>query len=364
MNKIAQPVQSLAPAPASVFQRLFKSPYIRFLLFGLCLALLSPLQQASLLKSSTLNYIGNVLIYAVVALGLNLLLGYSGLVSLGTAGFMGLGSYVAAYVTGDLGLGFWVGLLLAVLLPTIAGIFIGFVSLRIEGIYLAIATLCVSEILLKTFEQVETITGGMKGKQAAYPTIFGFSFDRNSTYLLLVAALVLMMILSYNFTRGHMGRALHAMRGSAVAAQAMGVNLLKYRLVAFSLATAYAGLAGALYVFFIKFTYPSVWNLSLSLNVLAAVVIGGLRSHYGAVLGAFVVWAVPDLLLKNLPVIGDVYGLSYIFNGVLIIVVILFFPNGLAGLWAAGGRLASKVFGAVKTSPAADDGEKGGKANG
>jgi branched-chain amino acid transport system permease protein len=368
MNKLAQPVPSGAPGPAAVFQKLFHNSYVRFVLFGLCLCLLPALQQAGALKSSTLSYIGNVLIYAVVALGLNLLLGYSGLVSLGTAGFMGLGSYVAAYVTGDLGLGFWVGLLLAVLLPTVAGVFIGFVSLRIEGIYLAIATLCVSEILLKTFEQAEAITGGMKGKQAAYPVIFGFEFSRNSTYLLLVAVLVLVMMLSYNFSRGHMGRALHAMRGSDVAAQAMGVNLLKYRLIAFSLATAYAGLAGVLYVYFIKFTYPTVWNLSLSLNVLAAVVIGGLRSHYGAVLGAFVVWAVPDLLLKNLPLVGDVYGLSYIFNGVLIILVILFFPNGLAGLWPLAGRLANKALAAVKGAPGSssgkDSGEKGGKTNG
>jgi branched-chain amino acid transport system permease protein len=145
-----------------------------------------------------------------------------------------------------------------------------------------------------------------------------------------------------------MGRALHAMRGSEVAAQAMGVNLLKYRLIAFSLATAYAALAGALYVFFIKFSYPSVWNLNLSLYILAAVVIGGFRSIYGTVLGAFVVWAVPDLILKNLPVIGEINGLAYIFNGILIILVVMFAPGGIGGLWPRILRLKDKIFGKNK----------------
>ncbi len=313
--------------------KVYQNPYLRFILFGALIATLPWLSEAGLMKSSTLSYLGNVLIYAVAALGLNLLLGYSGLISLGTAGFMGLGSYIAAYVSKDLGLSFWVAILLAILIPTFIGILIGLISLRIAGIYLAIATLCVSEILLKTFEQVDGITGGMQGKNISYPSIFGSELGRNGTYMMLVIALVLVMILTYNLVNGQMGRALHAMRGSEVAAQAMGVNLLKYRLISFSLATAYAALAGALYVFFIKFSYPSIWNLNLSLYVLAAVVIGGVRSIYGTVIGAFIVWAVPDLILKNLPVIGEIHGLAYIFNGILIILVIMFTPQGLGGLW-------------------------------
>jgi branched-chain amino acid transport system permease protein len=135
------------------------------------------------------------------------------------------------------------------------------------------------------------------------------------------------MILTYNLTNGQLGRALHAMRGSEVAAQAMGVNLLKYRLVAFALATVYASIAGALYVFLIKFTYPAVWVLGMSLNILAVVVIGGMRSIYGTVLGAFVVFAIPDLVLKKLPLIGGIDGMPYVFNGLLIILVIMFYPR-------------------------------------
>ncbi|MDR1621412.1 MAG: branched-chain amino acid ABC transporter permease [Synergistaceae bacterium] len=329
MNEMNEsPLASLKPSPWS-------SPYLRFVLFGLLAASLPLLSGSGLMKSSTLNYIGNVLVYAVAALGLNLLLGYAGLISLGTAGFMGLGSYIAAYAVKDMGLSFWAALTAAVLIPTLIGLLIGLISLRIEGIYLAIATLCVSEILLKSFEQADSITGGMQGKSVSYPVIFGHTFNRSSTYILLVVALTLVMILTHNFVSGQKGRALHAMRGSEVAAQAMGVNLLQYRLIAFSLATAYAALSGALYVFFIKFSYPSVWNLNLSLYVLAAVVIGGLRSIYGTIIGTFVVWAVPDLVLKKLPVVGGINGLPYIFNGILIILVVMFAPQGISGLWQA-----------------------------
>ncbi|MDR1875619.1 MAG: branched-chain amino acid ABC transporter permease [Synergistaceae bacterium] len=312
---------------------LFHSAYPRFILFGLLIATLPLFSGLGLMKSSTLNYIGNVLVYAVAALGLNLLLGYSGLISLGTAGFMGLGSYIAAYVSKDMGMSFWAALATAVLIPTLIGLLIGLISLRIEGIYLAIATLCVSEILLKSFEQADSITGGMQGKSVSYPVLFGHAFNRSSTYLMLVVVLTLVMMLTHSFVNGQKGRALHAMRGSEVAAQAMGVNLLQYRLIAFSLATAYSALSGVLYVYFVKFSYPSVWNLNLSLYVLAAVVIGGLRSIYGTVVGTFVVWAVPDLILKKLPVVGAINGLPYIFNGLLIIVVIMFAPQGISGLW-------------------------------
>ncbi|MFV0352404.1 MAG: branched-chain amino acid ABC transporter permease [Oscillospiraceae bacterium] len=353
-NQVNSPLAS----KTSLGKRIFKNHYLRFLLFGALLALLPVASSLKIINNSIITSIGGVLIYAIAALGLNVLLGYSGLISLGTAGFMGLGAYVAAYVTADLGLSFWIAILLAVLIPTFIGVLIGLVSLRIAGLYLAIATLCVSEILLKTFEQVSDITGGMQGKKASYPTIFGTAFNRETTYLLLVVALVLVMILTYNLVNGQMGRALHAMRGSEVAAQAMGVNLLKYRLLAFTLATAYAGLAGSLYVFFIKFSYPSTWVLNFSLYVLAAVVIGGFRSIYGTVIGAFIVWGVPDLILKNLPVIGDINGLPYIFNGILIILVIMFYPQGLAQIPRDVSRLIRSLIGKKKDKDVTKEGEK------
>ena len=325
-----------APAPprraAATLRNMPRNPYLRYALFGAALCVLPLLASAGVLKASTLSTLAFVLIFSIAAMGLNLLLGYAGLISLGTAGFMGLGAYLAAYVQDDIGLGFWVALLAALVIPTFLGIIVGIVSLRVRSIYLAIASLFVSEILLKTFEQVEWFTGGTAGKQSAYPVIFGIQTTRGSMFVVCAVALALVMMLTHNVVHGQMGRALHAMRSSEVAAKAMGVNVLKYKLVAFSVATAYAGLAGALYLFFLKSSYPSTWGLFLSLNVIAMVVVGGLRSIFGTVAGAFVIFAVPELVLKKLPVIGDISGVPYIFSGVLIVLVIMFFPHGLKGL--------------------------------
>lgn len=305
---------------------IFRNPYFQFILFGISLAAIPMLADLGVLKSSHVTIIGGTLIYAIAALGLNILLGFSGLISLGTAGFMGLASYISAYATINMKLPFEVALILAVIIPTLIGIIVGLVSLKIEGIYLAIATLCVSEILRKTFEEFDIFTNGFSGKQAGFPVIFGFlKLDRTTSYYLIVLFLIAIMLITYNLINGQLGRALNAMRGSEAAAQAMGVNLLKYRLLAFAVATIYASIAGVLYVHFIRYTYPSIWSLKLSLDFLAMIVIGGLRSIYGTVVGAFIVFAVPDLFLKEIPYINQI---SYVLTGVLIIVVILFYPNG------------------------------------
>lgn len=332
-----------------LFSRAARHAHVRYLLFGLALCLLPALAAAGVMKSAYLINLGGVMIYAVAAMGLNLLLGYSGLISLGTAGFMGLGTYVAGYLFSRADLPVAVSVVAAVVIPTAVGILVGLVSLRISGLYLAIATLCVSEILRKTYEEFDSFTGGFSGLKTGYPVLFGMKLSRESfntvMFVVLVIALVGVMMLTHNLVSGQLGRALHAMRGSEVAAQAMGVNLLKYRLIAFALATAYAGLAGALYMHFIRYSYPALWTLGLSLNILAVVVIGGLRSIYGTVLGALVVFGVPDLIIKNIPYIKDLPGVSYIFNGILIIVIIMFYPQGITRLFSDLKTLAGKPFG-------------------
>ncbi len=307
--------------------KLHKNPYLHFLILGAMLAMVPFLAKTGFMKVGHITTIGGALIFAIAALGLNILLGYSGLISLGTSGFMGLAAYVSAYATMNMNLPFEVAFLLAVLIPTFIGLLVGLVSLKIEGIYLAIATLAISEVLRKTFEEFDFFTNGFSGKTANYPTLLGtFALDRNGTYYFIVATLIVVMILTYNMMNGRLGRALNAMRGSEAASQAMGVNLLTHRLIAFALATIFASIAGVLYVHFIRYSYPSVWSLKLSLDFLAMIVIGGLRSIYGTLLGAFIVFAVPDLFLKQIPYFNQ---LSYVLNGLLIILVIIFYPNGL-----------------------------------
>lgn len=339
----------------SIPMRIWKNHYFRFVLFGLALTMLVPAVSGGMLKTSFLGIVGGTIIFTVAALGLNLLLGYSGLISLGTAGFMGLGAYISAYVTGDMGLPWEIGILAAVLIPTIIGTLVGLASLRMSGLYLGIVTLCISEIFRKTFDELDVITGGFSGKSADYPTLFGaIDLNQKQTFILLVVVLVLVMMLTHNLVNGQMGRALHVMRGSQVAAQAMGVNILKYRLIAFALSAGYASLAGALYVHFIKFVYPSTWTLMISLTILAIIVIGGLRSIYGTFLGALVVYAMPDLLIKRIPVIGDINGLPYVFSGVLIILVIMFYPGGVVNVFADIKRLFAKLA-AKKKTPVKDE---------
>ncbi len=335
-----------SPSGGNAAVRILKSPYLHYIIFGVLLCMLPLLAEAGVMKSSFLVNIGGTIIFAIAALGLNLLLGYSGLISLGTAGFMGLGAYVSGYLTGTVEMPFLVALIIAVGAAAIIGVLVGFVSLRVAGIYLAIATLCISEILRKTFEEFDQFTNGFSGLTAKYPTIFGYTLSREEAFILVAIVLVLIMILTHNLVNGQMGRALHAMRGSEVAAQAMGINLLKYRLIVFSIATAYAALAGVLYMHFVKFSYPSTWIMMLSLNVLAMVVIGGLRSIFGTAIGAFIVYAMPDIVLKQIPGLGDVNGIAYIITGILIILVIMFYPNGVVGIGYDIKRLFTKKGGA------------------
>lgn len=322
-------------------QKLIKNPYLQFVFFGLLLALVPLLAEMGLFKVSYITTLGGTFIFAIAALGLNVLLGYSGLISLGTSGFMGLAAYTSAYLTMDMGLPFELAVLLAILIPTLIGVLVGLVSLKIEGIYLAIATLAVSEVLRKTFEELDFFTNGFSGKTAKYPLLLGtFELDRTGTYYLIVAVLIIVMLLTYNLMNGRLGRALNAMRGSEAASQAMGVNLLNHRLIAFALATIYASVAGVLYVHFIKYSYPTLWTLKLSLDFMAMVIIGGLRSIYGTLLGAIIVFAVPDIFLKQLPFFNQ---MSYILNGVLIILVVIFYPQGLINIFGDIKRLLLKL---------------------
>jgi branched-chain amino acid transport system permease protein len=304
-------------------------PYTDYIVFGLLLSLIPLLVNLRVIRFAYLTIIAGVIVYAIVTLGLNLLMGYAGLVSLGTAAFMGVGAYLAAFLTQDLGMDFLPSIILTVIVTSLLGIVVGLISLRVEGFFLAMATLAVAEILRQIFIEFTSFTGSFVGRNAGFPVFFGYTFNRNQTFLLLVVFLVIAMFVTHNFANSYTGRALSAMRGSEAAASAMGINIFRYRLIAFSVSTAFAGLGGALYMHFIRFTFPNVWMFSLALMLVAAVVIGGIRSVSGSIIGAFLVFGAPALILANLPVIGDVNGLDFIFTGILIIIIAMYYPAGL-----------------------------------
>ncbi len=320
--------------------------YLSYAVFIALMALLPVLAYYDIIQNATVDILSNVVIYGIAALGLNILLGYSGLVSLGTAGFMGLSSYFAAYFTKDLNLPFFLSLLIAVGIPMLIGLLVGLVSLRLEGYYLAIATLGVGEILHKLFLNIDFF-GGSTGRKAETPQLlFGliklkhYEYNSfNSMFILLIIILGIVMFLTFNIIHSKVGRAFLTMRGSETCAQAMGINLLKYKLEAFAISTLFASVAGVLFAHNLNHTDYQTWTMVTSLNILAIIVIGGMRSIFGTLIGAFIVCA-DVLFLHYIPISG----IDYILRGALIIVIILFYPRGLVNIFHDIKRLFRKFF--------------------
>lgn len=306
----------------------FKKKQLQYVLFGI-LALLLPFAIQA--KGSTITLLASIGIISIATLGFNVLLGYSGQISLGHGAFMGLGAYISAYFVTQLELPFFLGLILAAIVPFLVGFILGLIALRLEGHYLAIATLGFAVVIEEIFAAFSDFTGGWSGTKSGYPVIFGYKFGKLEVYMMVIVILVILMILTYNFMKSSTGRALVAMKKSEHAAQAMGVSLFKYKLLAFSISTMYAGIAGSLYMHFFRFAEPKLWGIGLSLDLLAAAVIGGLGTIGGAVVGVAFLKMLPTGL-QMVPVLGDIHGLSYVLTGVAIVIFIMFYPKGLINL--------------------------------
>lgn len=302
-------------------------PVLQFALLTVALLVIAALPHLGLMRYSTMSIVAYTAIYTVVALGMNILLGFSGLISLGTAGFVGAGA-LGIGVFLQMGLPFEVAAVLTLAIAGGFGALIGLFSLKVESIYLAIATLFVGEILRQIYTSVPIFGGEFIPIGAV--RLFGFlelnqilQVHRSILYAIIVVILFLAMVLMQNLVKSRTGRALMAMSRSEHAAQAMGVNILKYRLVAFVTATLYATTGGILYALYFQNAPTRAWTLNVSLLVIAMVVVGGFKSIVGTFLGALIIYGLPNLLLKDL--LGDI---SYVFSGALIIVVILFYPRG------------------------------------
>src|SRR5690348_2211294 len=244
-------------------------------------------------------YVGEtswVFIYAICGVSLMVLVGYTGLVSLGHAAFLGIGAYAHAYFLQQ-GMPWVVAMILAVLITTVAGFIVGLPALRMTGIYLAIATLAFAVIIQEVFSRWESVTHGFAGMPVAMPTIFGFSFDGDrSFYYLCLFFLVLSLWLTRNLLRAPTGRAWIAIRDSEIAAQSMGVNLAIYKSMAFAYSAGLMGLAGALFAHKIGYLAPDIFTILLSIQFLLLVIVGGLGSLHGAIFGAIFVALLPPLI--------------------------------------------------------------------
>jgi branched-chain amino acid transport system permease protein len=289
---------------------------------------------------SVLRAFGSTMIFTIVALGFSILLGYGGLASLGTAGFVGLGAYVLVYFTNTVSLSIFMTILVILIAAIVLGTVVGFISLRIEGMYLAIITLGLSEILNEIFKRATEFTGGTTGINLDGIVLFknAIQVQPNTIFIVISIVLFIIMVLTFNIMKSPTGRALLAMRNSSSAAQAMGVSIFKYRLLAFIVTTVYAMLAGILYMTYWGFTIPTTWSLAFSLNILAAVIVGGSQSIYGILLGTFMIFGLDLAVFKQVDFFVQNPGITIVLNGVLIIVVVMFYPGGLIKLVNTFGR--------------------------
>lgn len=281
-----------------------------------------------------------VAIHAASATGLNILTGYTGLVSLGQAAFMGLGAYTVAVLEQRYSTPFLFNLVMAGVVAMLGGILVGIPSLRVKGLYLAIVTIAASFIVHFVFGNL-SFTGGSGGMTVPPPTILGAALDTSfRIYWLIVPVTVLMVLGAANLFRTRVGRAFIAIRDRDISAEVLGIPLLRYKLLSFGLSSFYAGVAGGLWAYFFRVVTPESFPLIYSIFFLAAIIVGGMGSILGAILGAVFMTMVPEVLriaVAWLPIEGDtlqyVSPVRTIVFGVLIVVFLIFEPQGLAEMW-------------------------------
>ncbi len=325
----------------------------------------------SLANDDWFTIVNYTLIAAIAAIGLNVLSGYTGQVSLGIAFFMAIGAYTAAYLGGNmpsspldplgLGLPFIIWLPAAGIVAALAGALIGPTALRLKGFYLGIVSLSLIFIGQYIFLNAPGITGGPQGRSFPIPAIGDATFDQQNSFfglalttgqqyfLLILIVLVLAALFVYNVMRSRAGRAFRAVRDNETGATIMGVNLFEAKMGAFILSSFLAGIAGALFASYSRYIIPNYWSLTLSIQFIAAIIIGGIASIWGSILGAAFVFGLPLVIdhFSLLPVAsgsgiissGDLNALLY---GLLIVVFLLFEPGGVIGLVRQGQALTRK----------------------
>ena len=242
------------------------------------------------------HLVETILIYAIVLFGLDIVVGYTGQVSLGHAGLFGIGAYTAGVLVFQLGLSVWLTLPAAVLVTAAFGALLALPALRVTGPYLAMVTLAFGTIIQILINEMTFLTEGPLGIKIAKPSLFGHKLDEEEFFWLVCVMLVLALIVVHRVLRSHLGRAFEALRGSPVASDCMGVSVYRYKVYAFVVSAGLAGLAGALYAYSEQYISPNTYNFELTVLFLLAVIMGGRKSRIGSLLGATIIVMLPKLL--------------------------------------------------------------------
>ena len=305
-------------------------------------ALLAALLLFPLVGSGYLVGLACVLgIHVIASAGLNIMTGYTGLISLGHAAFMGVGCYTAAYFA-QRGLPFVLTLPLAGLFAAVLGVVVGMPSLRIKGLYLAVATLAMQFLLVYVFREWDSVTGGVRGVNVPPAELLGVKLDTDQRMAWLIGACAVALLLAArNLFRTRVGRAFIAIRDKDISAEVLGIDLLRYKLAAFAIGSFYAGVAGALLAYYYRAMTPEYFTLQLSIFYLAAIIVGGLGSTLGSILGAVFMTLVPEALRAIVSFIAQwapraveiLSPIQQVVFGLLIIGFLVFEPHGLLEIW-------------------------------
>jgi branched-chain amino acid transport system permease protein len=297
-----------------------------------------------LISSFLTGVLNIILIYIIASTGLNILTGYCGQISLGHAAFWGVGAYASAILANTYGLPIWIALPGAVLITGIVGVILGFPSLRVKGFYLAMSTMAAQFILFYIFAHWESVTGAYSGISCPRPRIGSFVFNTETKYYYLILTFTILAIyVAKNIARMRTGRAFIAVRDNDLAAEMMGINLLKTKLTAFFIASCYAGLAGSLWGYYLTHVFPGHFDLMHSVWFIGMIIVGGMGSTMGPIFGVFFIKILEQLatiitepLAAVLPASmsgGISASLVSMMFAAIIIIFLAFEPRGIVHRW-------------------------------
>jgi branched-chain amino acid transport system permease protein len=296
-------------------------------ILGWIIALIILFAAPLFLGKYTVFLLSLLAIYALVALGLNLLMGYTGQIAAGHAGFLALGAYFTAIIGENLQ---WmpcpVTLLLAGIFTGAVGFLLGIPILRLKGFYIAMATIAFGVVVSEVILQWSSLTGGDDGFSVPTAHIGGFVFDSDyKLYYLIVPITLIMTLLAKNLVNGYIGRAFIALRESEIAAQTIGIDLAMYKTIAFAISAFYTGVAGGLFAYLITYLSPDAFTIELSVDFVAMIVIGGMGSILGSIIGAVILTGMQQVLAGLLDLQVLIFGIS-------LIVFMIFMPKGITGM--------------------------------
>src|SRR5512138_1127326 len=318
---------------------IFETPLPRVLLGALLVALCALPFVAS---SFWMDVVNRIFIAVIAAMGLNILTGFTGQISLGNAAFLAVGAYSTAFLAGRLGLPFPVVIPAAGVLTALIGMIFGIPSLRLKGLYLAVATLAAHFVIEFTASHWDAVTGGVNGISvpAARLGAFTISGDRH-LYFLLLPLTTALLLFAKNLFRTKTGKAFVAIRDQDISAEVMGVNVFKYKLLSFGVSSFYVGVAGSLVAYQARIISPENFPITVAIDQLGMIIIGGLGSILGSVFGAVFITLLPELLRIGTGALSDSYptlvtlfaSLKMGVFGLAIVLFLVFEPDGMAARW-------------------------------